>query len=223
MGPIAPGEVVAIYGSGLGPPSGVQYQVGSGAPVGAQLGGVSVVFNGTSAPILYVSANQITAIVPYEVSGQNVQGVGTYQGAGTFSTSVLLAASAPALFTVDNTGTGEAVATNQDRSVNSATNPAAAGSFITLYATGEGQTSPGGTDGQPVSAPQPRPVLPVSVTIGGLAAQVQSAMELTGSTGVMQITVQVPGGVQRGRAVPVVLQVGGVSSPAGVTIAVAGL
>ena len=141
----------------------------------------------------------------------------------TFSTSAPLAGSAPALFTVDGSGTGEAVATNQDGSANSATNPAAAGTFITLYATGEGQTSPGGSDGQPVSAPQPRPVLPVSVTIGGLPATVQSAVERTGSAGVMQVTVQVPGGVEPGRTVPVVLQVGGVSSPPGVTIAVAGL
>jgi len=94
---------------------------------------------------------------------------------------------------------------------------------ITVYATGEGQTSPAGTGGQPVSAPQPRPVLPVSATIGGLPAAVQSAIAVAGSVGVMQVAVQVPGGIQPGRAVPVVLQVGGISSPAGVTIAVAGL
>jgi uncharacterized protein (TIGR03437 family) len=222
MGPVAPGEIVSIYGSNLGPPSPVAYQSGGGTAAGTQLGGASVTFNGISAPILYASAGQLTAIVPYAVSGQSLQVAGSYQGSATFSISVPLAASAPALFTADSTGIGPALAANQDGSSNSTTHPAAAGSVITLYATGEGQTSPGGIDGQPVSGPA-HPVLPVSVTIGGLTAPVQSAVELPGSIGVVEITVQVPGGVEPGPAVPVMVQVGGVPSPPGVTISVAGL
>jgi uncharacterized protein (TIGR03437 family) len=95
--------------------------------------------------------------------------------------------------------------------------------LITLYATGEGQTSPAGSEGKPVTVPQPHPILPVTATIGGLPATVVTAVEAAGNVGVMQVTVQVPGGIQPGRAVPVVLQVGGVSSPPGVTIAVAGI
>jgi len=222
MGPVAPGEIVSIYGSNLGPPSPVAYQSGGGTAAGTQLGGASVTFNGISAPILYASAGQLTAIVPYAVSGQSLQVAGSYLGSATFSISVPLAASAPALFTADSTGIGPALAANQDGSSNSTTHPAAAGSVITLYATGEGQTSPGGIDGQPVSGPA-HPVLPVSVTIGGLTALVQSAVELPGSIGVVEITVQVPGGVEPGPAVPVMVQVGGVPSPPGVTISVAGL
>ena len=222
MGPIAPGEIVTIYGSGLGPRPAAQYQLNSGTQVPTQLGGVSVLFNGIAGPILYASANQVTAIVPYGVSGQSVQVTGSYQNAITVSTSVPLAAAAPALFTVDNSGTGQAVAANQDGSANTAKNPAAAGSLITLYATGEGQTSPNGIEGKPVSVAT-LPILPVTATIGGLAATVQSAAEVVGNVGVMQVTVQIPGGVQPGHAIPVVLQVGGISSPAGVTIAVAGI
>jgi uncharacterized protein (TIGR03437 family) len=112
------------------------------------------------------------------------------------------------------------VATNPDGSLNSAGRPTAPGTVITLYATGEGQTSPNGVDGVPASAPLPRPVLPVSVTIGGIDAAVQSATEVAGTIGVMQVTVRIPGGVQPGNTVPVTLQVGGATSPAGVTIAV---
>ncbi len=219
-GPIAPGEIVTIYGSGLGPAQPAQYQSGSGAAAGTQLGGVSVLFNGIFAPVLYASATQVTAVVPYGVSGQSVPVVASYQSLITLSTSAPLAASAPALFTADSSGLGQAVAANQDGSSNGALRPAPAGNPITLYATGEGQTSPAGVDGKPVTAPQPRPVLPVSVTIGGLPATLQSAVEVAGSVGVMQVTVVVPGGVQPGSAVPVVLQVGSASSPPGVTIAV---
>src|SRR5262249_44879081 len=146
----------------------------------------------------------------------------SYQNAITFSFSAPLAAAAPALFTLDSSGTGQASATNQDGSANGAQHLAAAGGLLTLYATGEGQTSPNGIDGKPVSTTT-TPVLPVSVTIGGLPAAVQSAVEVGGSVGVLAITVQIPGGVQPGPRVPVLLQVGGISSPSGVTIAVAGL
>jgi len=223
IGPVAAGEIVAIYGAGLGPTPAVAYQLGSGAQAGTQLGSVSVAFGGISAPILYASATQVTAIVPYGVSGPSAQVVGSYQSAITFSISAPVAAAAPGLFTVDNTGTGQAAATNQDGSSNSAAHPAAAGSLITLYATGEGQTSPAGSEGTPVTAPQPHPILPVTATIGGLPATVVSAVEALGNVGVMQVTVQVPGGVQPGHTVPVVVQVGGVSSLPGVTIAVAGI
>ena len=219
-GAIAPGETVELYGTGLGPVQPVAYQFGGGATVGTQLGGVSVLFNGIFAPILYASANQVTAVVPYGVAGPSAQVVASFQSLITLSTSVGVASAAPALFTINSSGTGQAVATNQDGSANGPAHPAVPGSVITLYATGEGQTSPAGIDGQPAAAPLPRPVLPVTVTIGGLAAVVQSAQEAAGEIGVMQVTVQVPGGVQFGNAVPVALQVGGIPSPAGVTIAV---
>jgi uncharacterized protein (TIGR03437 family) len=219
-GPIAPGEIVTIYGAGLGPAQPAQYQAGSGAVVPTQLGGVSVAFNGIFAPVLYASATQVTAVVPYNVSGPAAQVVASYQSLITLSVSVPLAPSAPALFTADSSGLGQAIASNQDGSASGPLRPAAAGNSITLYATGEGQTSPAGVDGKPVTTPQPRPLLPVSVTIGGLPATVLSAVEQAGTVGVMQLTVVVPGGVQLGNAVPVVLQVGTASSPAGVTIAV---
>jgi uncharacterized protein (TIGR03437 family) len=222
IGPVAPGEIVTIYGSGLGPVTPVQFQLSDGVPVPAQLGGVSVFFNGIAAPVLYASATQVTALVPYAISGQSVQVTGSYQNGVTFSLSAPLAVAAPAMFTADNSGTGQAVATNQDGSSNTTTNPAAAGGLITLYVTGEGATLPAGIDGKPVSVTTV-PALPVSVTIGGLTAPVQSALEAGGNVGVLLLTVQIPGGVQPGHAVPVFVQVGGVSSPPGVTIAVAGI
>jgi uncharacterized protein (TIGR03437 family) len=128
----------------------------------------------------------------------------------------------PGIFTADSSGSGQALAANQDYSANSSQNPATAGSVITLYATGGGQTSPIVTDGSVVTAGQllPRPVLAVTALIGGQPATVLYAGGSPGMVaGVMQVNVQVPGGLPAG-PVPVTLQVGGQSSQSGVTIAV---
>lgn len=220
-GPIAPGEIVSIAGSGLGPAQPVQFQANSAGFVGTQLAGVSVLFNGIFAPVLYASAKQVTAIVPYGVSGPNAQVVAEYQSLITLSTSVPLASSAPALLTADSSGRGQAAAVNAGNQPNNASHPASTGTVVTLYATGEGLTSPAGIDGKLGSAPLPRPVLPVTVTIGGQTATVQFAGGESGTVaGVMRLDVRIPSGIQPGSAVPVVLLVGGASSPPGVTIAV---
>lgn len=87
-----------------------------------------------------------------------------------------------------------------------------------MYATGEGQTMPPGSDGKlaPLAPPFPQPQLTVNVTIGGQPASVVYAGAAPGEVaGLMQVVVQIPSGVQAGGYVPVVLQVGGVSSVAG--------
>lgn len=220
-GPAAPGEVVVLYGSGLGPGQLAQFQTGSNGLVGTSLAGARVVFNGTPAPILYASATQVAAVVPYQTSGPIVKVVAQYLDQISAPITLSVASSAPGLFTLDSSGRGQAAALNADGSGNTAGNPAGVGSFISLFATGEGQTSPAGVDGLPASAPAPQPVLPVTVTIGEQRAEVQYAGGAPGLVaGVMQINVQIPSGIQTGNAVPVMVTVGSASSQTGVTIAV---
>jgi uncharacterized protein (TIGR03437 family) len=108
---------------------------------------------------------------------------------------------------------------NHDGTQNGTTNPAAAGSELSLYATGEGQTSPAGVDGKPAAPPLPQPLGAVTVTIGGADAEVRYAGGAPGLiAGVMQVNVVVPAGVS-GTA-PVVLTLGGVASQGGVTVVV---
>jgi uncharacterized protein (TIGR03437 family) len=134
---------------------------------------------------------------------------------------VPVAAVAPALFIADSSGKGQAAASNQDGTVNGAAHPAKVGSYISLWLTGVGQMNPTGVDGLPGAAPLPQPAAPVTVTIGGQLVQPQYAGQAPYAVaGVMQINAQIPGGTQAGNAVPVVVQVGGVSTQAGVTIAV---
>ncbi|HYM06062.1 MAG TPA: hypothetical protein VEU11_05835 [Terriglobales bacterium] len=222
-GSIAPGEILVMYGSQIGPPQLAQLHINDAGLVDTQLAGTRVLFNGTPAPIVYALSNQVAAIVPYEVTGPIAQLVVQYQGQASSVFGVPAASSAPALFTLDSTGKGQAAAVNQNGSINTPSTPAPIGSTISLYATGEGQTSPSGVDGKLGTDPLPHPVLPLSVTIGGQTAQVQYEGGAPGEVaGVMQVNVQIPSGIQPGNAVPVVLKVGNASSPSGVTIAVSG-
>lgn len=168
---------------------------------------------------------QLAVIVPYSITGTNAQVTVTYQGKVSAALTVPIAASAPSLFTLNQSGSGQGAAVNAvDGTVNTAANPVKVGGYISLYATGEGQTAPSGVDGKVGDSLPARPVLPVSVTIGGIPTLVQYAGGGSGQVaGLMQINVQVPAGVQLGGYVPVVLQVGNASTtPGAVWIAVCG-
>jgi uncharacterized protein (TIGR03437 family) len=214
-GKVAPGEIVAIFGSGMGP--------GTGAgPVrpGTALAGVQVLFDGVAAPLLYAQASQVNAIVPYEVAGKaSTQVQVVYQGQSSNTMAIPVVAAAPGIFTLSESGSGAAVVLNQDGTLNAPGNQAALGSVVTAYATGEGQTNPAGVDGQLDPSPPPQPVQAVTATIGGVSVTA-SASGITGAlAGLLQIKLQVPATLAPGNAV-LVLSIGGVASQAGVTLSV---
>jgi len=105
-GPIAPGEIVVLYGSGLGPAQLSSASVGSDGFYDTALAGTRVQFDGIAAPMLYTSATQLAAIVPYEVTGASTQVTVTYQGQTSASATLTLAGSAPGLFTIGLSGQG---------------------------------------------------------------------------------------------------------------------
>ena len=87
--------------------------------------------------------------------------------------------------------------------------PAPTGTYIQVYATGFGLFG------------SPSLLLPVTATIGGLAATVQYAGQAPGYTsGLQQINVLIPVNTPLGSAVPLQLMVGGVSTQAGVTLSI---
>jgi uncharacterized protein (TIGR03437 family) len=221
-GAISPGEIVVLYGSGIGPAQLVKATPGSDGSYGTQVANTSVSFNGIAAPMIYTWATQVAAIVPYGITGTTAQVTVTYQGQTSAAFSVSIASSAPGIFTSDSTGQGQAAAINQDGiTVNTAATPTKVGDIISLYATGEGQTTPTGVDGKAASVPFPYPNLPVTATVGGQTALVKYAGGAPGMVaGLMQVNVQIPAGIQTGNAVQVVLRVGDVFSQGGVTIAV---
>ena len=197
-GPVSASEIVVITGSGLGPAQLIPATPGANGLYSAQLSGTTVQFNGTPAPLIYTWAGQVAAQVPDSVSAGAAQVSVTFEGRTSASFPVQVAQYAPGVFTLDSTGKGQAVALNQDGSINSGSKAAQAGNVISLYATGIG-------DG------------PVTVTIGGQSSTLTPIEKIAGVT---QVDAKIPGGIQTGSAVPVVVQVGTTSSQAGVTIAV---
>jgi len=213
--PISPGKIVAIYGAGLGPAVGVAASPAFGF-FGTQLAGTTVAVNNVLAPVYYASATQVDAIVPYGVSGSGATANITvaYQGGVSAAFAVPVAASSPGLFSYNASGAGQAAAVNVvDGTLNTAANPVKVGGYISLYATGEGQTSPLGVNGELATTPLPSPVLPVTATVGGLPAVVQYKGAVPGEVaGLMQVNVLIPAGVTPGGYVPVVLTVGSVAT-----------
>jgi uncharacterized protein (TIGR03437 family) len=124
---ISPAEVISIYGPGIGPATSA-----TAAPTNGfyptTLSGVQVAINGVNMPLLYVSANQINAVVPMETAPNSAATVHIVSGT-TVSPDYpvrIVPSAAQALPTV----------LNQDGTVNSPTNPAKSNSIVTFYATG---------------------------------------------------------------------------------------
>ena len=184
-GDITPGEIVSIFGSGYDPKQ------------------TQLFFDGSAATTFYIGANQINALVPGSVKpGTPTQISISVAGSTVNQFPATVASAAPAIFTVGS-GSGQAAAINADGTVNSDANPAARGSVIVLYATGQGQ--------DPTA---------LSLTISGYTAPLVYAGPAPGFAGLMQINAQIPGGFLPPGDAAVVLTVGNAASQAGVTIAV---
>jgi uncharacterized protein (TIGR03437 family) len=221
-GSVAPGEILTIYGFGAGPSDTASLILDPSGRVAAGLNGAEVLFDGIAAPMIYGSATQANVIVPYEVANHGVTNISLKNGGVTSGTWAMpVAATTPAIFTLASSGIGPAAVLNQDNSVNSAANPAARGSVIQIYGTGEGQTSPAGVTGTVIGADLKTPIAPVKVTIGDQEAVVQYAGSAGNSVaGLFQVNVVVPQSIAPGSAVPIRISVGGVLSPPGPSIAI---
>jgi uncharacterized protein (TIGR03437 family) len=230
-GPVSPGEFVTLFGTGIGPTAPAGMQV-FGGYASTTLGGVSVTIDGQAAALLYVSANQLTVQVPYNVTIGSAKVV-TVTNNGvpeSYLPGVDTALNAPGLFLDSGVSgqcaAGKVSATTGAYSVNSSTNSALVGDTIVLYLTGEGiyDLDPAATSGYVVPtnlSPLPQMTPLPAVMIGGVAATVSYAGVVPGGLlGLFQINVIVPSGSTTGNSVPVVVTIGGVSTQIGATIAV---
>jgi uncharacterized protein (TIGR03437 family) len=218
---VAPGELIAIYGNVIGPSAPAGLALDPSGKVATSLGGITVSFDGNLAPLLYASSGQINAIVPFEIAGQSTTAMSvSAPGGATFTVTLPVSTAAPAIFMISASGQGAIL--NSDLSVNSAGNPAARGTSISIYATGTGLLNPMVADGTIVAgANLPSSASPVTVTIGDQAATVGYQGAAPGlAAGVMQINAQVPTGVTPGNAVPVTISVGTSAALNTVTMAV---
>jgi uncharacterized protein (TIGR03437 family) len=219
---IAPGQMVTVFGTGMGPAKLVPLQTTTNGLVSSSIGGVRILFDGVAAPMVYASAIQCSAVVPYLGALKATTHIQVeYQGVRSDPMAIPVTATGPGLFTVMASGTGQAAALNSDNiTANSSTTPAAPGSIVILYGTGEGLTDPPGVDGRPAVDVLPKPLAAVSVDIGGLPATVLYAGAAPGNMpGLFQINAQISASVQTGQ-LPVHVTIGGNTSPDGVTISV---
>jgi uncharacterized protein (TIGR03437 family) len=184
------------------------------------IAGTTVLFDGVPASLLYVRSDTIAAVVPYEVAGAVTQAEVNYQGAASVPLAVPVTTSTPAFFSADSSGNGQAAALNGDLSANSPSNPAAAGSTIVFYATGAGFTNPGSLDGSLAGMPLPKPLLPVTLKIGGVVADLQYEGAAPGLiAGLLQINATIPASLASGPQ-SAVLAIGSTSTQQHITISV---
>jgi uncharacterized protein (TIGR03437 family) len=219
-GGVAPGEIVTIFGSAMGPPEIVPLNVTAGRTLATSLAGARVLFDGVAAPLVSVSDKESSAIVPYGVAARTSVDIQIeYNGVRSEVITVPVLASRPGIFSLDGSGRGQGAILNENGSLNSALNPAERGSIVTIFATGGGEVAPGIVDGQILSDSLPRTISPVSVIfdlsnnefpVSSKPGEVLYAGGVSGSaTGLLQVKARVPANaVATGNAVPFLFIIG---------------
>jgi uncharacterized protein (TIGR03437 family) len=219
-GSAAPGEIISIFGTGLGPSQGVLGGLDPNGRLTSALAGVSVTFNGVRAPLFFVRQDQINAQVPYEMAGvSSANLVVAYQTDASLPVNIPIGPARPGIFV--RPGTPEGIILNQDGTLNGAASPAARGEVVVIFATGQGAVDPPLATGQLAPAdPLSHTTQDVTVAFGGQAGRVLFAGMTPGFAGLLQVNVEIPAGAPAGPSVPVGLSVGGISSQQNVTMAV---
>jgi len=214
---MAPGSLINIYGHRL---TGSSAQF-SGFPLPMELAGTQVVIQGKALPLISVSDSRIIAQVPYDVTVNAATQLIVQRGwAQSAPEALAVAAAQPAVFTVNEQGSGQAVAmVGNSANLADATHPVKAGDALVIYCAGLGTvTPPVGNGSAAPAAPLSQTATPV-VTIGHKRAPVLFSGLTPGFSGLYQLNVIVPADVTPGDEVPVVIGVAGQTSPV-VTISV---
>jgi uncharacterized protein (TIGR03437 family) len=217
-GPIAPGEIVTIFGAGFGPAAPAVAQFASDGNLPRSVGETRVLFDGAPAPMIYAANGQVSAVAPYAVTGTTQIQV-EYQGIATAPVTLPVAQAAPGIFMCPNKP-GVALVINASAGNVSSCNadfvPPAPNSVITFFVTGDGAPTPAVADGRlPSGPPWPAPGLPVGTSFGGLASARRCVAEFAGliSPGVTQINTCIVEGLPLSAAVPMVFYAGSTASP----------
>jgi uncharacterized protein (TIGR03437 family) len=231
QGTISPGQIITIFGIGLGPaqltlfnPASPAPQIPNALPLVAP--STSVTINGVPAPVLYSSASQVSVVVPYTLSGTTADLILSYGGLASQAVTLALAATTPSIYTFDASGRGQGAILNfnpttNDYTLNSSSAPAGRGQTVVIYLNGIGATNVPIANTLIPLTPVVAPTAQINVTIGGQAATVLGAASPAGSVpGLLQLNVTVPSTAPVGSAVPVLVNIGGVDSQAGVTMVI---
>jgi uncharacterized protein (TIGR03437 family) len=218
----APGSMITLYGKDLGPAEPQVARTSPGQPIECSVRGTRVLLNGVEAPLLYVHASQINAMIPYSLAGQSRLEVQVdCHNMLSEKMSLALSDTAPVLFTADASGRGQGAIVNEGGMLNGPFTPAGRGSVISLFGAGGGLTESGGAGSGILEVRPDQLRSPVRVWIGGVQADVLYAGPAPGmASGLLQVTVRVPFEAPPSSSAAVTVKVGEAFSQAGVTLAV---
>ena len=208
-GLIAPGEIVSIFGVGIGSQEPAPFSLGPERRLPDQIEKTRVFIEGKSIPLLYVQHDQINAIVPFGLAvGKMVRVQLVQDGVASQNHVVKTVHSDPGLFPLVP-GTGHVAAIHEDGTINTRDNPAPIGSVVSLLATGTGVLDPLVEDGTIAGEPPSVLTAPIEALVGGVDAEVLYAGTAPGLVqGITQIDVRVPRGFRFGGLQSVVIRVG---------------
>jgi uncharacterized protein (TIGR03437 family) len=206
---VSPGALASVYGSNFTTGNVSAKVMNNSFPT--NVGGVGVTVNGRAASVVFASPGQVNFQVPWETQVGTASIVVSVNGSASNSVSAAVKAAGPGIFTY---GSGQAIAANADFTLNSPTNPAAAGSTIVVYLTGSGPiTNQPATGVVTPLSPLSNATSAVSATIGSTPANVAFLGLAPSFFGVVQANITIPGGVAPGNY-PLAVTIGGETSNA---------
>lgn len=216
---LAPGSIGSLYGTNL---AGVTSIADAAPPLPFTLSGTSMSIANVAVPLFFVSPGQVNFQVPWFITNGPVQLPLTIS-VGQLNTSInaTITPFAPALFTTNSQGSGQAsvliagtasIAAPQGVFPNS--RPAAKGEFISIYCTGLGNVTRTPSAGSPSPTnPLAQTIATPSISLGGVpATNVTFSGLAPGFVGLYQVNVQIPFTAASGPDVTISLTIGGISS-----------
>ncbi len=196
--PMAPGLIAALYSTGGASQFGTTSASATTVPLPKTLNGIQVLVNNTPSALFYAGPDQINFVIPSNApqSGTaDLQVVETATGRVLGDTTIAMFDVSPGVFTQRAIGSGDGVIANQDGTLNTSANPAAAGSIVTIYMTGQGYVPGMPADGDIANAALKTPYTP-SIYVGGAnlvpAANILYSGLAPTLVGVWQINVKIP-------------------------------
>lgn len=189
-GPIAPGQILSIFGQGIGPAKDVAATYDAAGSLPVLLADTQVLFDGQAAPLYVVGAYQVNVQVPWELTGKTKAAVQLiYRGIPSNIVTLPVNPTAPGIFAL--TGTTQAAAINQDGTVNDAGSPAPRGSVVSFFANGLGQSAPAAVTGQRATGLGVM-VNTIEFRMANVPVEVFYAGPAPGLVGVIQVNARIP-------------------------------
>jgi len=216
------GLLVSIFGSEMSDAS----ASATSLPLPTQLGATTVVLGAEPLPMVYVSRTQINVVVPYDLTPKTQYQLIVLRGSAiSVPVTIGVMPAQPGILSTNGSGSGQGQIyrmTGTSAILAESQSPASPNDAIVIYCAGLGAVDPAvpAASGAPLGGPVSQTTAPVSVTIGGQAAQVLFAGLTPGFAGLYQVNAVVPSGITAGNEVAVTISVAGQNSISNITMAV---